>query len=365
MTPASRRFIFIAGCALVATGAVAIWWHARARSGYSPSPVLPSSASTTSHAGGLALDLPTILKEPNEILRLHLLANWVHAHETSDIVTASQHIDGENRARLRWLLSAKLAELNPGETPEQINARLRALLETVAPADESPDSRTSPRDQILALARTDAPAALGRLAALRIHPGERENLICTILGQTAATDPQRALQLLEGRTDVNHRDALKAIAAAWTQKDPAAALAWTLSLPASAHRDDLTDRVLQSWANKDPGAALEAATAAGGLSSPNHNGTIKTLLARWLKQAPDESAAWLRQQQNPPVVVVQAAIEALSGSHPLLAADLLAQHLPYSQQQAQTRPLIEGWIEKDPAGCLAWIRNRPADTIFF
>lgn len=353
----SKAAVLVAMIVGVAAAVGTIGWQWRA-TGRPP--------SLAGHLTASPVELSQILTEPRAIQRLHLLANWVDAHEPPEVSAAMQRVDGAARSELRSLLLAKLKKLHPGESAEEIQRRLAELHEAAPAGIGAGIQDSSTRDEVLALARTDPEAAIARLAALRLHPNEREELMCAVMGQVAETDPVRALRILAGRSDVSRPQALAAITRAWATQDPAAAYAWVRAQPASARRDWLWQVAVEEWANQDLAGAMEVALADETALRNGANAVVaRKLISRWLAESPGESAAWIRNQPSPSPLVVRAAVEAFAQSHPQLAADLFVGRMNFEEQRRCVSLLVEGWMQADAQGCLAWLRSRPADAVFF
>ncbi len=367
MIPRNRQLFFAALIllALVAT----LTWRLRQPSS-EPLPPGNELAATTlapAHAGiyhDVPGELATILNETDAVRRTYLLATWVDQHTLEEVTAIWTRIRRPPPDRsynfeedeLLALIHHKLADLNP----EASDMDLMLLSPEIVHHQKLVPQ--TPRDLLLNEAKSDPAGAFQKTLAMRMPPNERDHTLFEILRLTASTDPDQALALLASTRAINPAHARVAIAESWAVADPSAALAWALTQPASGHFGDPVRSAIETWAKTDLDAAIEAAT---GLSA-NHDldYTLKGLLAQWFAASPAASAEWIRGQPNLGPALLEAAFNALSGTHPHLAASLLERPMPDDTRVDHTATLVGRWAKTDPQAARQWLDGRPRDRAY-
>ena len=198
------------------------------------------------------------------------------------------------------------------------------------------------RQALAAWGRADFDAAL---AWARTLPDSdfSHALFTALLAQLAATDPHRALELARAQGPDLVRASQNQLLLAWSETDPAAALATLGPL--------LLD------------------------TDPNSR-ALANALARWMDRDAASAFAWIMAQPPPPGGsdsyhswqrdALRVAAYSLSDLRPV--ADALLPHLASTTVPDQLSDLLSRWTAKDPAAALAWARanldpTRDADLL--
>lgn len=300
-------------------------------------------------------ELARIQAEPGEVRRLQLLVGWVRDHTVDEIAAALHDATPAQHGELVWLLQLKLRDQNPGADEQTLSELLGRLLyrpdEAISGHDPDDESQG-----LVRLAEKSPDEALRRLVDTPMHPNKRNDVRNRILGRLAATNPQRALALLDA-TVGDRRDGLIAIARGWGRADARAALDWAARLPPSEYNRALTGMILEEWSREDPGAVVEHISKLP--VTPESRERFVDLIGNWLRQDPDESAKWIQARTDLDPLVAQAAIETLTSTHPALVARLLADSSDETLLRRHGSRLAADWARVDPAAARAWIEQLP------
>lgn len=219
------------------------------------------------------------------------------------------------------------ATLSGGRLPRRAGPeqRLAALLAVSGDADRS--------RRLLDTLTPEEGGKLGQTLAARPPASDRNGALTAVLSSLAATQPARAVALLEGVQEGALRSALaRQLAEVWTAKDAAAAANWlagdgTRFLDPGAAAAPLLRAVTQ-WSTFDPEAATRFAAAQAADRGP---------MARALSIA---SRAWGQTD----------AAAALAWADALPPAD---------GRRPQARASVwEGWTERDPPAAGAALRGQ-------
>ena len=302
--------------------------------------------------------LGEVWSERSEIVRMNRLAEWVAGHSFEEGRAALWALRGKRWWELRVLLLAKLTEAEPGTDEKEFEKRVdrpRAL-----PTVFREKNRGA---QLAELAKTEPAEALKQALAETWVAEDRTDAMRQIFWQVSQANPELAVRMLAESKGVNRPQIRQMIAEGWAAKDPANALAWVQALPGSETNDELAETVLGIWAKTDLGAAVEAAIETGGAVRDSR--AVATLLRSWLKESPEASAEWLQTLPEVDTRVRKAAIEALSGSHPLLVASLLSGPMTRDERRQGMVALVEAWSARDSAAAWAWLNGQPRGDAFF
>jgi hypothetical protein len=314
-----------------------------------------SAPTVVAAAASVENDLASILAEPGDVRRLQRLVEWVDARTPAQITAVLHDLPEDKRGELTWLLWLKLRDLDPGADESAIGNRLGELLAAGRPTEEG---RAVPdlKEELLALADRSPREALERIGSTRIHPNKRSEIACAILARVAQTSPQKALELLASSPG-DRRDGLIAIARVWVDKEPRAALAWAGALPPSEYNQGLVRELLDDWSAKDAGAAVEYISTLP--VTPDNRYTFTRIIGKWLRDSPDDSAAWIQSRPSLDPLVLRAAIESLGATHPALVARLLDNPMDLSSRAGYRNRLAADWARADPVAARAWIEGLP------
>jgi hypothetical protein len=364
MTPLRphRSRLSCIGFAALMIGAVAlaVHWGSAHRSAKTPTTVSstasqPGSASTAS----LSPELARIFAEPNDVLREHLLANWVAARTLEQINTQLVSLSEEQRLPIAVLATLKIRDMAQDSLSYQERRHLLGQHAALYRDNPSAFVATTLLDTLLEQAYNDPLGTFRKVSQMRMDPGEREEVQSQILNCISQKDPQQALALLSQMRGLRRSSALGTIVENWTRIDPAAALAWARQQPASSNT---VYAVLRGWSWRDPSAALEAAAALPPDQAARFD--MKELLKTWMEQSAAESVAWLETIPNPDPQLIAAAVEALGKSNPQVAQSLLAHPLSAPLRAKLTAQLASDWAETDPVAAARWVQSLPKDQAY-
>ncbi len=350
------------GLATVVIGAVAltVYWVAARRSAKTSVAI----SATINQLGRTSLahlspELARIFAEPNDVLREHLLANWVAARTLEQINTELVGLSEEQRLPIAALATLKIRDMAQDSLSYQDRRHLLGQHAALYRDNPSALIASSSFDSLLEQADHDPLGTFRKIAKIRMASADREKVQERIIDSLSQKDPQQALALLEQMRGLPRRSALGTIVENWTRLDPAAALAWARQQPASSNTLYV---VLRGWSWRDPSAALEAAAALPPDQAAQVD--IKELLKTWMEESPSESVAWLKTIPNPDPQLIAAAVEALGKSNPQVVQPLLAHPLSASLRSKLTRSLASDWAETDPVAAARWVQTLPKDHAY-
>ncbi|MFH1496653.1 MAG: hypothetical protein ABII82_02390 [Verrucomicrobiota bacterium] len=322
-----------------------------------------TSAPTATPALRTALprELQAILNEPDEVLRLHLLTRWAETRTVEEIQrawlasvggTLPRHITLSDHPLLQ-LAYDKQADQNPEASEIELMRLQHSLIFSGPHRPEAGDHI----QQLIQLSQTDPAAAFREALHARLPGRDRAQTLADILAHATRQDPRLALRLIGETAVIPRRQAFAAVAKAWAETDPAAALEWAGQQPASSLQNNFVRTVIETWADADLSAALETATTL--TAAHDLDSTVETLLHRWLRASPDASAQWIQTQDSPSRMVLMAAVNTLSGTHPRLIATLLSRPMDEATRAGATAVFVGNWSRTNPSSALLWINTLP------
>ena len=156
--------------------------------------------------------------------------------------------------------------------------------------------------------------------------------ISTLASSMAPFDPERAVRLLTKSSGTATPEGLDQVLAEWAERNPAAAAARSLALPASRIRDQALKRVIGQWVTKDPAGA---------------RGFVEGI-----------QDAQLRGE------ALLSLCEALKDTDPKSAADTLAQfNVSARPARRAVSSVLTAWAEKDLQAALDWASDLPDSPV--
>ena len=257
-----------------------------------------------------------------------------------------------------------------------------------------PRQRSRPaRTQILqALAATDAEKAI--TLARRITPAsDRDQTLRDLAHYVAASDPQRAFDLLQNDRDhqgsyyysnvlqqwaeqdpagafakaralsrnQNRDDAIRSVLGVWARTDPAAARAAALALPEGQQRQNCVASIFGSWASSDPAAAHAAALALP--SEKERQAALRSTITSWANTDPAaavQAASALPKDQKNRGILQEVFSTWASQDPSAAAAAALAHPFPKQQRQNVLSNIASTWASSDPQAAMTWAQSLPA-----
>ncbi len=282
------------------------------------------------------------------------LARWA----ARDMDSAFAWFDAQGLGRTHkesGLLISLVRTLATQEPPPDF-ARLAALLKTRAEHGLGRDElghllrEWMPRDSAAASAWLDQlPDATLRAEVLKTA------------SFAAGADPDQAIAFARRLPEGPDREKTIAdILSFWSERDPAAALAWLDSPDAAdlAASPAAQAALVGALAQTDPSAALARWNT---LESEAARRAASSALARaWARAEPDAATAWLFAQiPEGPHPDDRAAFAALSPEENIAAGQRFEKHF---QQLIAFKETSSAWIAQDPESYLAWAENLPSAT---
>ncbi len=177
----------------------------------------------------------------------------------------------------------------------------------------------------------------------------------------AGADPDQAIAFARRLPEGPDREKTIAdILSFWSERDPAAALAWLDSPDAAdlAASPAAQAALVGALAQTDPSAALARWNT---LESEAARRAASSALARaWARAEPDAATAWLFAQiPEGPHPDDRAAFAALSPEENIAAGQRFEKHF---QQLIAFKETSSAWIAQDPESYLAWAESLPSAT---
>jgi hypothetical protein len=297
---------------------------------------------------------------------------------------------GDFEAAVAHFRSLGITESRMGEYTLLLSAWAKAdPLSALAYAKANTNNRFATDTILTTWASLDPDAAL-RWAETN-HSGEGANpYLAGIIRGLAASDPQRATQLLTGMPrSVERGEALDAMlpyllaqgndaARAWIEgltddslrngamlraaerlaaADPAGTVAWLLANPSEATQRRMDD-VYSTWASKDEQAAMTSLSAlpAGETRSDALRGVVSSVAVK------DPSKAVAIMDRFPSDVndrVVRNFIWHSFGSDPAMAVNQIARIADPGRREQMYSRAVSHWIERDAAAAATWMQANP------
>lgn len=297
---------------------------------------------------------------------------------------------GDFEAAVAHFRSLGITESRMGEYTLLLSAWAKAdPLSALSYAKENTNNRFATDTILTTWASLDPDAALRWAEANHSGEGANPNLAGIIRG-LAASDPQRATQLLTGMPrSVERGAALDAMlpyllaqgndaARAWIEgladdslrngamlraaerlaaADPAGTVAWLLANPSEATQRRMDD-VYSTWASKDEQAAMTSLSAlpAGETRSDALRGVVSSVAIK------DPSKAVAIMDRFPSDVndrVVRNFIWHSFGSDPAMAVNQIARIADPGRREQMYSRAVSHWIELDAAAAATWMQANP------
>ena len=365
-------------------------------------PQTTRSSRASGPSSSSARDAATALKERNsarssnsETDRLSRLENIMRGENPLDrnralLAFIDRLAPGDFEAAVAHFRSLGITESRMGEYALLLSAWAKAdPLTALSYAKENTNNRFATDTILTTWASLDPDAALRWAEANHTGDGANPHLAGIIRG-LAASDPQRATQLLTGMPrSVERGQALDAMlpyllaqgndaARAWIEgltddalrngamlraadrlaaADPAATVAWLLANPGEATQRRMDD-VYSTWASKDEQAAMNslATLPAGETRSDALRGVVSSVATK------DPANAVSIMDRYPADVndrVVRNFIWHSFGSDPAMAVNQIARIGDAGQRDRMYSRAVGHWLEVDAAAATTWMQANP------
>lgn len=146
----------------------------------------------------------------------------------------------------------------------------------------------------------------------------------------------------------------------WAAKDPAAALAGVMKLPAGAERNEALGAVCSGLAESDPASAVKLAHSLGLDTQPG--AVMANLVQQWASADVASALDWADQQPagaGRDELTTRVAF-VLSQTDPADAATLVTKQISSGAGQDDALIMVlHQWAEQDLSGATAWMANLP------
>ncbi len=185
-----------------------------------------------------------------------------------------------------------------------------------------------------------------------------DKILPTLIAPLAKADPAAALRTYGPRLWKKGRGfwELREPLAAWTARDPAAALAWIVAQPRSS------DGELSNWLGnladgKNPAALASAIASVPGL--PSRQASLGQLLFSWGTAEPEKAIAWLDSlpDRDLRTVLLEQASHMTYTEHPERSLPLALAMPEGASRTERLSDLLGQWAKRDPSAALAWLRG--------
>jgi hypothetical protein len=164
----------------------------------------------------------------------------------------------------------------------------------------------------------------------------------------------RALAKLP-QSNWQNRQLWERVAAAWAEKDPAAAIAFAPKLDPYL-RHELTNQSLAAWAKQDPAAA-----AAYYAKLPRGEADANGLAKSWAQKDPNAAIQWaLLRHPFESGNLIGAILGAAGEKDISQACNLLTQIDDGPLRDNAAAGLMQTWAKQDPKAALTWASQQPA-----
>ncbi len=234
---------------------------------------------------------------------------------------------------------------------------LLAALKKLDQQPDSPEARAERQRLVARFAELDPMMALGYVDTLtgEEYIAQKANA----LGTWAASDPAAAgtwfsEYLVSALAAEGNSGAAAAIAQAWAEKDPQAALGWVTSLPEEA-RAQAVNVVIGKIASQDPQAALQ--TVAALTSEAERAAALGPVAEQWAQSAGAQAAAWVSGLKDETAQAHAAAglIKGWVDKYPRAASQWMKGLQPGKTRDAAVTALTQSQAaQKDPGAALGW-----------
>jgi hypothetical protein len=181
------------------------------------------------------------------------------------------------------------------------------------------------------------------------------------IGALGKTDPRRALDLAAQLPEEHRANALRAVLYAWSQEDPAAALAYLDGLPAGDPLLTARGTAIVALARKDAARAFELAKAI-----EDKNGRITALTMLFGSVARTDVELALRQLATLPPeeqqrfgALVYVQLAAKDGSRAVALAEALSDP---AVRDSTLRQALSSWARSDPQAALRYLEQHAGET---
>lgn len=305
------------------------------------------------------------------------------------------------KTKIAVILAAGATGLALLVSTQRENIRLREELSTVQAANAAAQAANAARTPKSTLDRgkangadalpvpplpsEDVEALLARVIEDRLwRSGGRA--FDQLLQSIDARDMPRALAFVNRTaTGESRRHLVRVLVDRWAGKAPAAASAWSDTLPHNYERNDLKNIIANRWAEQDPREALRGAGPNPGVfdaltrlapveaavkaldvpDGPTRRMAIHTVAQRWFEDDSEASVKWINTLVDfgDQASALEAIIRPVAETNP----EAIAAYIVNLPQDPRFSELVgnfaEYWADAQPAAAAAWSATLPAGSV--
>ena len=203
-------------------------------------------------------------------------------------------------------------------------------------------------------AKDDPEAAIAKLDLIK-GTSDRQQALLGIAVALVTSDPQRALDLLDGMPPGQGRGSMLAsITATWMRHDSDAAIAWINSLPAADQSKALQNGCWQ-LIQDDP---AKAAKLLSSLPANNQtSGQFSNLASQWAQQDLEAAREWAESLPSGRTreQAMNGIVNTMAQTDPAKAAAILGGEVVTNRNYYQVGMIVGEWIKTDQTAALAWL----------
>ncbi|MDB6080260.1 MAG: hypothetical protein JWO82_4007 [Akkermansiaceae bacterium] len=174
----------------------------------------------------------------------------------------------------------------------------------------------------------------------------------------AKRDPKATAGLIEGSGEFRET-AMRCVAQAWAERDPAGARDWAGSLTDATDRSSALTYVCFQIVQTDPGQALRIAKEDG---LNDGNGTIRNLAQQWAERDFSAAREWAKALSQGPErnEIFGKLAMARAASDPVEAAQLVVSEIPPGPSQEEAAmTVLNRWLGRDSKAAAEWVAGFP------
>lgn len=324
----------------------------------------------------LATEDPFLAHQPHHLH--NIFSQWTQIDPESALVAAQNLRRPDQKYQAESAIVNAFAQTNPEralqfaqsiEHSDQRNAHLHSVLNTIA--------RTEPKRAVQLLGELDfgnmRHSVIGSIASTwasqdshaalewvkTLSPREQSSALSNGMSYFIQSAPEALAQILSNLPlSSNTNQHFSSLASNWAQYDPEATSAWIETLPTGGARNNALSNLVSTLSQTDPRKAAQILTAEG-VTAHNSN-QINSLMANWIKIAPDEAVAWANELPLTPSVrrsMLQSTITQWA-TQDLAAARQFTMGLTDSGERVSAaRALVTSWSKSAPLEAQSWVMD--------
>jgi hypothetical protein len=189
----------------------------------------------------------------------------------------------------------------------------------------------------------------------------RDDVAHDFVEAIARKDPEDARRIAERFPPGRAREqSLGAVAVSWAGRDPSAAAEFAQNLSQEAAAD-AWPKIARTWVQRgDPSATAQWVAQLP--EGPARSSAAHNVIDSWAKTEPAGAAQWLEQLPSGPTRDAAAATFAteVRGKDPATAMEWAVTVSNVNQRENTVRQVLDAWRKKDPAAAKSWLEGTSA-----